>query len=39
MSGFEGQTFMGIVLAVDQTVKLPAVLQPGAVQQTVEVTT
>src|SRR5260370_27563715 len=27
--GFKGQTFTGIVLAVDPTVKLPVVLQPG----------
>jgi hypothetical protein len=37
-AGFKGQTFTGIVLAVDQTVKLPVVLQPGVVEQSVDVT-
>src|SRR5215510_928327 len=37
-TGFQGRNFTGIVIAVDQTVTLPAVLQPGAVEQTVEVT-
>src|SRR5205085_8374817 len=36
--GFKSQTLTGIVLAVDQTVKLPVVLQPGVVEQSVEVT-
>ena len=38
IGGFKGQTFTGIVLAVDQTVKLPVVLQPGVVEQSIEVT-
>lgn len=37
-SGFQGRNFTGIVLAVDKTVNLPAVLQVGAVEQTVDVT-
>jgi hypothetical protein len=37
-TGFQGRTFTGISLSVDQTVNLPAVLQLGAVEQTVEVT-
>src|SRR5215468_811602 len=37
-TGFQGRAFTGIILAVDQTVNLPAVLQPGAVEQTIEVT-
>jgi Carboxypeptidase regulatory-like domain len=37
-TGFQSRNFTGIVLAVDQTVNLPAVLEPGAVEQTVEVT-
>lgn len=37
-TGFQGRTFTGIILAVDQTVNLPAVLQPGAVEQSIEVT-
>src|SRR5215510_12911757 len=37
-TGFQSRNFTGIVIAVDQTVNLPAVLQPGAVEQTVEVT-
>lgn len=37
-TGFQGRTFTGIILAVDQTVSLPAVLQPGAVEQSIEVT-
>ncbi|HEX4950467.1 MAG TPA: TonB-dependent receptor [Blastocatellia bacterium] len=36
--GFQGRSFTGIILAVDQTVTLPAVLQPGAVEQSIEVT-
>jgi uncharacterized protein (DUF2141 family) len=36
--GFQGRNFTGIVIAVDQTVNLPAVLQPGGLEQTVEVT-
>ncbi|MCI0665916.1 MAG: carboxypeptidase-like regulatory domain-containing protein [Acidobacteria bacterium] len=32
--GFQGRNFTGIVLAVDKTVNLPAVLQVGAVEQT-----
>lgn len=37
-AGFQGRTFTGIVLAVDQTVNLPATLQPGAVEQSIEIT-
>jgi hypothetical protein len=37
-TGFRGQTLTGIVLAVDQTVKLAVVLQPGIVEQSIEVT-
>lgn len=37
-NGFKGQTLTGIVLAVDQTVKLPVVLHPGMVEQSIEVT-
>ena len=37
-AGFKGQTLTGIGLAVDQTVKLPVVLQPGVVEQSIEVT-
>src|SRR5215470_10536321 len=37
-TGFQGRAFTGIILAVDQTVNLPAVLQPGAVEQTIDVT-
>ncbi|MCI0390808.1 MAG: TonB-dependent receptor [Acidobacteria bacterium] len=37
-TGFQGRNFTGIVLAVDRTVNLPVVLEPGAVEQTVEVT-
>jgi hypothetical protein len=37
-AGFKGQTLTGITLAVDQTVKLPVVLQPGVVEQSIEVT-
>ena len=38
MPGFRSQTFTDITLAVDQTVRLPAILQPGAVEQSIEVT-
>ncbi|MDQ2948043.1 MAG: carboxypeptidase-like regulatory domain-containing protein, partial [Acidobacteriota bacterium] len=38
VAGFKGQTLTGIVLAVDQTVKLPVMLQPGLVEQSVNVT-
>ncbi len=38
VAGFKGQTLTGIVLAVDQTVKLPVMLQPGVVEQSVDVT-
>jgi hypothetical protein len=37
-TGFQGRTFTGLILAVDQTVNLPVVLQPGTVAQTIEVT-
>ncbi|MBO0800968.1 MAG: carboxypeptidase regulatory-like domain-containing protein [Blastocatellia bacterium] len=37
-AGFQRRAFTGIILDVDQTVNLPAVLQPGAVEQTIEVT-
>lgn len=37
-TGFQGRTFTGIILAVDQTVSLPAVLQPGTLEQSIEVT-
>src|SRR4051794_35229761 len=37
-NGFRGQTLTGIILAVDQTVKLPVVLQLGVVEQSIEVT-
>ena len=36
--GLKGQTYTGVVLAVDQTVRLPFVLQPGVVEQSIEVT-
>src|ERR1035438_8426159 len=36
-TGFKSQTLTGIVLAVDQTVKLPVVLNPGVVEQSIEV--
>jgi hypothetical protein len=36
--GFKGQTLTGVQLAVDQTVKLPVTLQPGVVEQSIEVT-
>lgn len=36
--GFKSQTLTGIPLAVDQTVRLPVTLQPGAVEQSIEVT-
>jgi hypothetical protein len=38
MGGFRSQTFTDITLAVDQTVRLPVTLQPGAVEQSIEVT-
>lgn len=38
MDGFKGQTLTGIVLTVDKTVTIPIVLQPGIVNQSVEVT-
>ena len=38
MAGFRSQTFTDITLAVDQTVRLPITLQPGVVEQSVEVT-
>ncbi len=38
MPGFKGQTLTDITLAVDQTVKLAVTLQPGVVEQSVEVT-
>jgi carboxypeptidase family protein/TonB-dependent receptor-like protein len=37
-TGFQGRTLTGLNLAVDQTVNLPIVLQPGTVEQTIEVT-
>jgi carboxypeptidase family protein/TonB-dependent receptor-like protein len=37
-TGFQGRTFTGIILAVDQTVNLPASLQPGTVEQSIEIT-
>ncbi|MBI1760787.1 MAG: TonB-dependent receptor [Acidobacteria bacterium] len=37
-TGFQGRTFTGIILAVDQTLNLSAALQPGAVEQSIEVT-
>ena len=37
-TGFQGRAFTGIILAVDQTVNLPAVLQAGAVEQAIDVT-
>lgn len=36
--GFKGQTLTGVQLSVDQTVKLPVTLQPGVVEQSIEVT-
>src|ERR1019366_9456904 len=36
-TGFKSQTLTGIVLAVEQTVKLPVMMQPGALEQTIEV--
>ncbi|MFN0118917.1 MAG: carboxypeptidase regulatory-like domain-containing protein, partial [Blastocatellia bacterium] len=36
--GFQGRTFTGITLQVDQTVNLSAALQPGTVEQSIEVT-
>jgi Carboxypeptidase regulatory-like domain len=36
--GFKSQTLTGIQLAVDQTVKLPVTLEPGVVEQSIEVT-
>src|SRR4051794_6259196 len=38
MAGFQGQTIRNIELAVDQTLRLPFVLQPGVVEQSIEVT-
>jgi hypothetical protein len=38
MAGFKAQTFTDITLAVDQTVRLPVALQPGTVEQSIEVT-
>ena len=38
MAGFRSQTFTDITLALDQTVRLPITLQPGVVEQSVEVT-
>ena len=38
MPGFKGRSFTGIMLAVDQTVRLPVVLQPSVVEQSIEVT-
>lgn len=38
MDGFKGQSMKDVVLAVDQTVKLPFMLQPGVVEQSIEVT-
>ena len=38
MTGFTTQTFSDITLAVDQTVRLPVILQPGTVEQSIEVT-
>src|SRR5262252_987896 len=37
-SGFKSQSFAGVTLAVDQTVRLPITLQPGVVEQSVDVT-
>jgi Carboxypeptidase regulatory-like domain/TonB dependent receptor-like, beta-barrel len=36
--GFKTQSFSGITLAVDQAVRLPITMQPGVVEQSVEVT-
>lgn len=38
LAGFKTQTFSGITMAVDQTVKLPFVLEPGVIEQSIEVT-
>jgi hypothetical protein len=38
MDGFKTQTLTGITLAVDQTVRLPITLEPGVVEQSIEVT-
>jgi hypothetical protein len=38
MNGFKSQVFNGVALAVDQVLNLPAVLQPGVITETVEVT-
>jgi hypothetical protein len=38
MAGFSSQTFNDITLAVDQTVRLAVTLQPGTVEQSIEVT-
>lgn len=37
-SGFKTQTYNDITLAVDQNVRLPITLQPGVVEQSIEVT-
>jgi hypothetical protein len=37
-TGFQSRAFTGIILAVDQTVNLPVVLQPGTVEQSIEIT-
>jgi hypothetical protein len=38
-TGFKTEQFTAITLAVDQTLRLPVTLEPGAVQQSFEVTT
>ncbi len=38
MNGFKSQVFSEVPLAVDQVLNLPAVLQPGVITETVEVT-
>ncbi len=38
IAGFQGQTIRGVELAVDQTLRLPFVLQPGVVEQSIDVT-
>ncbi len=37
-TGFQRRTFTGVVLTVDKTINLTAALQPGTVEQTVEIT-
>jgi hypothetical protein len=37
-TGFKSQSFSGIPLAVDQTVRFPITLEPGTLEQSVEVT-